>query len=170
MRLPEEDDLFGLGMTGFVPGEPAGSAAAGHAQSLDSSLSGLALRQASAVQRDAQRMQQHDGSGVGFGAADGRRPTSAGLATADFVTSPLKYALVRKYMHSLCTGVDVSKPQMIAATTVIYQLRRAHSRQGRSIQQQHAATRPWGAAVQCLVWARNANSQPRARARQCGGV
>ena len=100
VRLPEEDDLFGLGMTGFVPSDPAGSASAGPAaQSLDAAMRGLALSQPSPTQRDPQ---QHGGGGHAGGAADGRRPTSAGLAAADPLASPVKCAPMREFVRSAC--------------------------------------------------------------------
>ncbi len=96
VRLPEEDDLFGLGMTGFVPSEPPGSAAAGTAaQPLDAAMRGMALSHQSSpvLQRDPRELQQRgDGGGHGIGAADGRRPASAGLAAADLMASPVKRA------------------------------------------------------------------------------
>ena len=100
VRLPEEDDLFGLGMTGFVPSEPAGSAAAGPAaaQPLDAAMRGLAVSQASpTLQRDPR-----DGGGHGFGAGDSRRPGSAGLAAADHTASPVKCAPKRGTLRSVC--------------------------------------------------------------------
>jgi len=93
VRLPEEDDLFGLGMTGFVPNGAASSAAAGPgAQPPDAAMRRMALSQPPPVsQRDPRELQQRgDGGGHGIGAADGRRPMSAGLAAADFAVSPVK--------------------------------------------------------------------------------
>ena len=96
VRLPEEDDLFGLGMTGFVPNEPASSAAGvPAAQPLDAAVRGMALSQPSPVlQREPREMQQRgDGSGHGIGTADSRRPSLAGLAAADLMASPVRRAL-----------------------------------------------------------------------------
>ena len=83
VRLPEGDDLFGLGMTGFVPGDAPGAGTGAGQQPSELSLHALALQQSSPAHRDVlQQQQQQLEGGLGFGPADGRRPSSAGSVGA----------------------------------------------------------------------------------------